>query len=783
MRVIFTALFSGIVLFSHSQTASLLSAIPGREQPEYFLTRVEREGWKEIVSERKEFSSVFEKGNRRLSYSSASKVNYRDGSGNLVPVDIRPVASPSGWAAQNQPSPVWIYPDASFSVGSESVRYSVTTDINGSQIAQIAAGRQEGQFVFFDEVVPGVTKQLIAGHGNVKYNYLIHSAPAISGNAWTVSEKLSIPEGGRVEKSKTASEGGPQILVYDKKGSLVGGIFPVVCYDASGAAFPGNMDFKEEPDGSVLLEISVPGAWLSAPERAYPVTVDPLVTGPTTTWAGGNFPSCFFPNYFSDATINVAIPAGITVTALNVTANFFASPFTTTVMGDGRMYFSTDCGQTQVFQVQGATAAQPGTAYLDNFDLKNPMMCCIPQSCTAGTVQVRMHLSRTSNGTACNSTFLYYDAASQWPFRAYVEGYTPETYGSEMTFQPTSVCADECEVNARIFARYGVPPFTFTHPWGTTQVDTGTANGCSVGNTVAIVPLSIPNCPNFCDPATALQVPGPVVTDACGASVILYDPFYSLTVKPVPTLTPLQDTVIVCSEEEVQIGWESCLPGATISWFGSGQQGSGFTHGEVIVNQTNEPQPYAYLATPNLNGCSGPESEIYVMVYPFTTTNFTFEPETVVVTNPVTFSDQTQLNGNPVTGWEWSFGDGQSSGEQNPQHTYGSPGTYQVCLSLITEFGCTQQFCDSITVIPAELELPNIVTPNDDGVNDLLQVKYLEFYPNNQIKVYNRWGNIVFEKKNYANDWSPKNVSDGVYFYVVSIDGGKEYSEILHVAK
>jgi gliding motility-associated-like protein len=172
-----------------------------------------------------------------------------------------------------------------------------------------------------------------------------------------------------------------------------------------------------------------------------------------------------------------------------------------------------------------------------------------------------------------------------------------------------------------------------------------------------------------------------------------------------------------------------------------------------------------------------------VWVYPFTNTNFTFEPETVVVTNTVTFSDQTQLNGNAATGWEWSFGDGQTSNEQNPQHSYAAPGTYQVCLSVITEFGCTQQFCDSVTVIPAELELPNIVTPNDDGVNDLLQVKYLEFYPNNQIKVYNRWGNIVFEKKNYANDWSPKNVSDGVYFYVVSIEGGKEYSEILHVAK
>lgn len=783
MRITLTASFSGIFFYSFCQTAFLKSAVPGREQPEYFLSRVEREGWKEILSERKEFSSVFELGNRRLAYSSAVKINYYDSTGTLVPVDIRPSASSEGWFALSQPSPVRIFSDGTFAVGPENIRYSRTIEINGTPVGPVPAGRQDGQSVFFDEVVPGVTKQLTAGHGSVKYNYIIHEPPALTGSKWSVSEKVLLAPGARTEKNKNYSADTPAIIFYDAEGKISGGIFPVVCYDADGAVITGNLDLQKESDETTILEISVPGSWLLSPERSYPVIVDPLVTGPTTTWTGGNFPSCFFPNYYSDAAINVTIPAGITVTALKVTANFYANPFTTTVMGDGRMYFSTNCGQTQIFQVTGPMASQPGTGYLEEFDMRNPLLCCIPQSCSTGTVQLRMHLSRTSNGTACNTTFLYYDAASPWPFRAYVEGYTPEAYSSEMNFQPAAICGDECEVNARIFARYGVPPFTFTHPWATAQVDTGTAIGCSAGNTVAIVPLAIPDCPNFCDPATALQVPAPVVTDACGASVSLYDPFYSLTVRPVPQLTPFQDTVIICSEQELQIGWESCLPGTSVSWYGNGQQGTGFTHSEVIANSSNAPQPYAYIATPALNGCGGPDSEIYVWVYPFANTGFTFEPETVAVFNTVAFSDQTVLNGNSATGWEWNFGDGQTSDQQNPQHTYSAPGTYQVCLSVLTEFGCTQQFCDTVTVIPAELELPNIVTPNDDGVNDLLHVKYLEFYPDNQIKVYNRWGNIVFEKKNYANDWSPKNVSDGVYFYVVSVDGGKEYSQILHVTK
>jgi gliding motility-associated-like protein len=783
-RILFSPVFI-LFLTAYSQTKLLKTALPGQAQPEYFLTRAEREGWKELISERKEFSSTFEKGNQKMAYTSSVRVNYSDATGSLIPVDIRIQPSSEGWSALSHPSPVRIYSDASFSVGNENIRYARTTRVNGQMADQTPAGRQDGQFVFFDELTPGVTKQLIAGHGNVKYNYIIQSLPSNSANAafWEAEETLFLPKGYRLEKQSSEREDGARFLVYDDQGRLNGGIHPVVCYDASGVAFPGNMEATGNSDGIVRMVLSVPFSWLNDPARVFPVTVDPLVTGPATTWGGGSFPSCFSPNYYSNATIDVSIPAGITVTALNLTANFYANPFSSSVMGDGRMFFSTGCDSTTTFQVTGATAGQPGTAYLDNFDLQNPLLCCVPQSCSAGSVTVRMHLTRTTNGAACNTNFIYYDAASLWPFSAYIEGYTPETYSSEMAFQPNSVCADDCDVNARIFARYGVPPFTFTHPWGTTQVDTGSANGCSVGNAVGIVPLAIPNCPNFCDPATSLQVPAPVVTDACGAPVALYDPFYSLSVKPVPVLTPIQDTVLVCSDQEIQVGWTSCLPGASISWFGSGQQGTGFSFTDTITNSNSNPEPYAFIATPSLNGCSGPESEVYVLVYPYTNTAFTLEPETVVVSSPVTFSDQTQLNGNASTGWQWTFGDGQTSDVQNPQHTYSAPGEYSVCLTVWTELDCSEEFCDTLTVVPADLELPNIVTPNGDAVNDLLEVKYLQFYPENEIKVYNRWGNLVFEKKNYKNDWNAQSVSDGVYFYIVSITGGKEYSQILHVTK
>ncbi len=51
-----------------------------------------------------------------------------------------------------------------------------------------------------------------------------------------------------------------------------------------------------------------------------------------------------------------------------------------------------------------------------------------------------------------------------------------------------------------------------------------------------------------------------------------------------------------------------------------------------------------------------------------------------------------------------------------------------------------------------DLEVFNLFSPNDDGANDTFVIRGIESF-NNILKIYNRWGNIVFEAKNYQNDW------------------------------
>ena len=68
-------------------------------------------------------------------------------------------------------------------------------------------------------------------------------------------------------------------------------------------------------------------------------------------------------------------------------------------------------------------------------------------------------------------------------------------------------------------------------------------------------------------------------------------------------------------------------------------------------------------------------------------------------------------------------------------------------------------------IFEKELFFPNVITPNDDGFNDEFTILNVEYYPENNLKIFNRWGRLVFEMNGYSNSWGGEGVSNGVYFY------------------
>ena len=79
--------------------------------------------------------------------------------------------------------------------------------------------------------------------------------------------------------------------------------------------------------------------------------------------------------------------------------------------------------------------------------------------------------------------------------------------------------------------------------------------------------------------------------------------------------------------------------------------------------------------------------------------------------------------------------------------------------------------------------IPNVITPNGDGINDKFVIRKLELYPDAELTIYNRFGSSVFRRKNYQSEFEAKGLSSGVYFYQLNIPEKGGYSGTITVFK
>ncbi|MEM6342446.1 MAG: PKD domain-containing protein [Bacteroidota bacterium] len=147
-----------------------------------------------------------------------------------------------------------------------------------------------------------------------------------------------------------------------------------------------------------------------------------------------------------------------------------------------------------------------------------------------------------------------------------------------------------------------------------------------------------------------------------------------------------------------------------------------------------------------------------------------------------------QSSGNP-TSWTWTFGDGNSSTQQNPTYTYQALGTFEVCMTA-TDGICTNSVCDSIKVgifvvqsIEEEfgLELELFPNPNQGSFQvNLTLPKAHEL----DLSIYDLNGKIVLEKelgnvRQYQEQFDLPNLSEGIYFLKLNVDGNAVYRKLL----
>lgn len=226
---------------------------------------------------------------------------------------------------------------------------------------------------------------------------------------------------------------------------------------------------------------------------------------------------------------------------------------------------------------------------------------------------------------------------------------------------------------------------------------------------------------------------------------------------PAPEISLNQDTVI-------------CSPDQTVT-LDAGSGYSSYLWNTGATSQTISVGPGVYYVTvSNAFECSSTSTDsVSVSVsQPFAL--FTSIPDSIGLVGQVyQFFDASQSGVGSITSWAWDFGDGATSTIQNPEHTYSQPGMYNVSLSITTSAGCDSTFEATVFVID-KLTFPTIITPNNDGKNDLLVFIGLEAFNGSKLVIYNRWGNLIYQSDDYKNNWDGGNFPAGTYYYILEVN-------------
>jgi len=102
---------------------------------------------------------------------------------------------------------------------------------------------------------------------------------------------------------------------------------------------------------------------------------------------------------------------------------------------------------------------------------------------------------------------------------------------------------------------------------------------------------------------------------------------------------------------------------------------------------------------------------------------------------------------------------------------------------VIVEDFCENVIRFTVLVKPCEITIPNIFTPNGDSANQFFEIVGISGFPGSELVVYNRWGALVYESSNYANNWDGRDLPDGTYYYIFKRSDGENYSGYVMISR
>lgn len=199
---------------------------------------------------------------------------------------------------------------------------------------------------------------------------------------------------------------------------------------------------------------------------------------------------------------------------------------------------------------------------------------------------------------------------------------------------------------------------------------------------------------------------------------------------------------------------------------------------DTAINFTfNNAGLYSYsLVVKDSNNCTDTVSKInFIQINPKPIVKSFANPFYTSILDPkITFIDSTVLNHST----SYNFGDGSTSTKTLNLYSYQSAGEFPYSLIVTSPFGCADTASGIIYIDDiSNGYVPNIFSPNNDGVNDSFFIKGKNI-TSSSMQIFNRWGALVYNSSNALIGWNGINqnnnttADDGVYFYIIEITLG-----------
>ena len=233
----------------------------------------------------------------------------------------------------------------------------------------------------------------------------------------------------------------------------------------------------------------------------------------------------------------------------------------------------------------------------------------------------------------------------------------------------------------------------------------------------------------------------------------------------------------ICVNQTLTVTNNSTTPDGTItSWLWNYGDNTGTVQGQV-----QPPHTYTAPGTDSIRltitnsfGCKD-DSVRAVIIYPYPVVDA--GPDQFVLEGGSTVLQAT-ATGNLLT-YSWTASTPLTYLNRTdivqPVSTPVTDVTYK--LTVTAQGGCPA--FDSVFVKVLKLPaIPNTFTPNNDGIHDFWDIKYLNSYPQNKVQIFTRQGKLVFESKGYVKPWdgnmNGKSLPVDTYYYIIEPGNGRK---------